>query len=69
LLAMDVNDNARFLIQRVAFEFIVGSPPGASSLLQKSWVGPDQSMQAYTTSSTSISSRARPATTMAARLG
>jgi hypothetical protein len=40
---------------------------GASSFLQK--IGPDQSTQAYTTSSTSISSRARPATTMAARLG
>jgi hypothetical protein len=31
--------------------------------------GAGQSMQAYTTSSTSISSRAKPATTMAARLG
>jgi hypothetical protein len=34
LLAMDVNDNACFLNARGAFKFIVGTPPGASSLLQ-----------------------------------
>jgi len=36
LLAMDVNDDAFILDKRVAFETIVGTPPGASSLLQKS---------------------------------
>jgi len=34
LLAMDVNDNAFALNERVAFQTIVGTPPGASSLLQ-----------------------------------
>jgi hypothetical protein len=34
LLAMDVNDNAGSLTPRVAPGFIVGTPPGAGSLLQ-----------------------------------
>jgi hypothetical protein len=34
LLAMDVNDDMCCLEKRVAFKFIVGTPPGASSLLQ-----------------------------------
>jgi len=34
LLAMGVNDNACCLEACVAFKFIVGTPPGASSLLQ-----------------------------------
>ena len=33
LLAMEVNDNACFLIRRGALRSIVGTPPGASSLL------------------------------------
>jgi hypothetical protein len=31
---MDVNDDAGILYARVALMFIVGTPPGASSLLQ-----------------------------------
>ena len=34
MLAMGVNDNAGSLIPRGVLEFIVGTPPGASSLLQ-----------------------------------
>ena len=34
MLAKDVNDNAFFLNERVALETFVGTPPGASSLLQ-----------------------------------
>ncbi|MDQ0122722.1 hypothetical protein J2W17_001667 [Pseudomonas lini] len=34
MLAMDANDYAFFLDKRVALETIVGTPPGASSLLQ-----------------------------------
>ncbi|CAI8798335.1 hypothetical protein EMIT0P253_210013 [Pseudomonas sp. IT-P253] len=33
LLAMDLNDNACCLEKCAAFEFIVGTPPGASLLL------------------------------------
>ncbi|OPK05943.1 hypothetical protein BZ163_32795 [Pseudomonas sp. VI4.1] len=33
MLAMDVNDDAGCLEKRVAFKFIVGTPPGTSSLL------------------------------------
>ena len=33
---MDVNDDAGCLNARVAWTFIVGTPPGAGSLLQKS---------------------------------
>jgi len=36
LLAMDVNDNAGYLKPRGALEFIVGTPPAASWLLQVS---------------------------------
>jgi hypothetical protein len=36
LLAMDVNDDAFILEKRGALTPIVGTPPGASSLLQKS---------------------------------
>ena len=36
LLAMDVNDDAGCLNARVAWTFFVGTPPGASSLPQKS---------------------------------
>jgi len=32
---MDVNDNANILNKRVALESIVGTPPGAGSLLQQ----------------------------------
>jgi hypothetical protein len=32
---MDVNDNAGYLNERVARAFFVGTPPGASSLLQR----------------------------------
>ncbi|WP_288100982.1 hypothetical protein [Pseudomonas sp.] len=34
LLAMVVNDNARLLIKRGVLKSIVGTPPGAGSLLQ-----------------------------------
>ncbi|CAI8871667.1 hypothetical protein EMIT0P74_20331 [Pseudomonas sp. IT-P74] len=34
LLAMVVNDYARFLVERGVLGAIVGSPPGAGSLLQ-----------------------------------
>ncbi|NWL22280.1 hypothetical protein DM828_23585 [Pseudomonas umsongensis] len=34
MLAMDVNDDAGILDTRGAFEIIVGTPPGACSLLQ-----------------------------------
>ncbi len=34
LLAMVVNDNACLLVKRGALDSIVGTPPGASSLLQ-----------------------------------
>jgi hypothetical protein len=34
MLAMDVNDDAGCLDTRGAFETIVGTPPGACSLLQ-----------------------------------
>jgi hypothetical protein len=34
LLAMVVNDNARLLIKRGGLKSIVGTPPGAGSLLQ-----------------------------------
>mgnify|MGYP006319218595 CR=1 FL=1 len=34
LLAMVVNDNARLLVKHGARDSIVGTPPGASSLLQ-----------------------------------
>jgi len=37
---MVVNENAGNLTPRGVFEFIVGTPPGAGSLLQGRWVIP-----------------------------
>ncbi|KPU61723.1 hypothetical protein AN403_5767 [Pseudomonas fluorescens] len=42
MLAMDVNDNSGCLNDRVVQTFFVGTPPGASSLLQGNELNCDQ---------------------------